>query len=342
MSKKWNLYNISKSRGILLGFATIIVAFFHSFSYHFENITSNKFLLDLLYFLRKSGNVGVEIFLFLSAVGLYFSFSKDKNTKGFYKKRILRILPSILIVGTIYYLYKQVSFITYLKNITFISFFTSGVRDLWYFALIIILYLLYPLLYKIINEKKLKGLIGLILVVIGSTILLYNFDIGLYNNIEIALTRIPVFLIGIYFGKKIMNKEEIRELWMILFLILFIICNILLFNFSFKYYMCVRYIYCILGISIIFLLSYLHSKINIEIISKFLIFIGTYSMEVYLIFEKLAIEVRALSFVNVTNNLLFYTIIFIITIILSILLKKLCNSIIFLFSKKDKLKYETK
>lgn len=328
MKKKWNLYNISESRGILLGVATLIVAFFHCFSYHFENITSNSFLIKLLYYLRNMGNIGVDIFLFLSAVGLYFSFSKDSNIKNFYKKRLLRILPSIIIVGTIYYIYKQVGFFVYLKNITFISFYTSGVRDLWYFALLILLYLLYPLLYKIIDLKGLKGLVSLMLIVVGSTILLFSITPILYKNIEIALTRIPVFLLGIYLGKKIKNKEEMPEVLMILFVLLFVLSNIILFSVSFKYYMCVRYIYCILGISIVFLISYLHSIVNFKITDKMLIFYGTYSMEVYLIFEKLAIEVRKLSFVHVHNNFLFYTSMFIITMALSFLLKKLCDLII--------------
>jgi len=328
MKKKWNLYNISESRGVILGVATLIVAFFHCFSYHFENITSNVFLIDLLYFLRKMGNIGVDLFLFLSAVGLYFSFSKDSNIKNFYKKRLIRILPSILIVGTIYYAYRQVGLLTYLKNITFISFFTSGVRDLWYFALIVILYLLFPILYKIIDKKGLRGLIGLLLVVVGLAILMFNFTPGLYKNIEIAVTRIPVFLIGLYLGEKIKNKREIPEISIILFFLLFIICNVVLFNVSFKYYMCVRYIYCILGISIVFIISYLHSKVKYELTDKVLVFFGTYSLEVYLIFEKLAIEVRKLSFVHVQNNFLFYTVMFIITMILSILLKKLCDLIV--------------
>ena len=75
MKKKWSLYNISESRGILMGIATLIVAFFHCYSYHFERIITNNSIADFFNFLRKMGNIGVDIFLFLSAIGLYFSFS---------------------------------------------------------------------------------------------------------------------------------------------------------------------------------------------------------------------------------------------------------------------------
>ena len=327
MNKKWSLYNISESRGILMGVATLIVAFFHCYSYHFDKIFTNDFLGRLFNFLRSMGNIGVDVFLFLSAIGLYFSFSKDSNLKNFYKKRVLRIVPSIIIVASIYYLYKGVSVNTFFKGITLFSFYLDGVRDFWYFALIIVLYILYPLFHKIIEKKDLLGLIALLLISIGSTILLMNTCIETYNKLEIALTRVPVFLLGVYTGKQVLNKKEIHEISIIIFLLLFIICSYLLFNFKFNPYIYVRYIYCLLGISIVFLVTYLHSKIRFEYSDKFLIFMGTYSMEVYLIFEKLSIEVRKLSYVTVHNNFVFYTLMFIITMILSFLLKKLCNLI---------------
>ena len=327
MNKKWSLYNISESRGILMGVATLIVAFFHCYSYHFDKIFTNDFLGRLFNFLRSMGNIGVDVFLFLSAIGLYFSFSKDSNLKNFYKKRVLRIVPSIIIVASIYYLYKGVSVNTFFKGITLFSFYLDGVRDFWYFALIIVLYILYPLFHKIIEKKDLLGLIALLLISIGSTILLMNTCIETYNKLEIALTRVPVFLLGVYTGKQVLNKKEIHEISIIIFLLLFIICNYLLFNFKFNPYIYVRYIYCLLGISIVFLVTYLHSKIRFEYSDKFLIFMGTYSMEVYLIFEKLSVEVRKLSYVIVHNNFVFYTLMFIITMILSFLLKKLCNLI---------------
>ena len=330
-NKGWNLYNISKSRGILMGIATLSVALFHSYYYHFENITSNEALIDFLYFLRKTGNIGVDIFLFLSGIGLYFSFSKNSNVKDFWKKRLLRILPAVLIVAVTYSIYKRVSLNVFFNKVFLIEFFINGERDFWYFSLAIILYILYPLLHKIIDKKGINGLIVLIFISIETTLLLVNINFALYKRIEIALTRIPIFLIGIYMGKKVKNKEEIPEYTMLIFLALFIIISLLKLKYPFKLYIVVRYLYCIYGISIVFLVSYIHSKINFKNINKFLIFIGTYSMEVYLIYENLAIEIRKLGLLNINNNFIFYTMMFIITIIMSIGLKKLCNLIVELF-----------
>lgn len=334
MKKKWNLYNISESRGLLMGVATLIVAFFHCYSYHFERIISDGTLARFFNFLRNTGNVGVDIFLFLSAIGLYFSFSKDSDVKKFYKKRLLRVVPSIVIVASIYYIIHWSGILPFIKGITLTNFYIDGIRDFWYFSLLIVLYLLYPVLYKAIEKKDLLGLIGLLLVSVGSTILIMYLLPGLYKNIEIALTRVPVFLIGIYVGKNVMNKKDIPEVSIIVFLILFILINYLLFNFKFNPYIYVRYMYCLLGISIVFLISYLHSKISFKYSDKFLIFMGTYSMEVYLIFEKLCLDVRKIKGLTISNNFLFYTVMFIVTMGISYLLKLLCNFIVNKIEKK--------
>ena len=319
MNKKWSLYNISLARGVLMGISALLIAFFHCYSYKF----GSGWLGDILLYFRKTGNIGVDIFLILSAIGLYFSFSKNNNLSNFYKKRFVRILPSFLIVGTIYYLYRGIGIKDFINNMLLISFYIDGNRDFWYFSLIIVLYLLYPILHRIIDEYDLYGLLSLLSITILGTVLLCNVNYELYQRIEIALTRVPIFLLGIYLGKSVLNKEEIPVWNMLLFLMIFIVSNIFLFSFHFKYYIFVRYIYGFLALSIVFLISYLYSVINSKLFIKIFEYFGLYSMELYLIFEKLALEVRKVY--RVHNNFIFYTIIFIITMILSIIVKKICD-----------------
>lgn len=323
MKKKWNLYSISESRAIIMGFATLIVALFHSYSLKYSSVFN---------FIRNTGNVGVDIFLFVSAIGLFFSFTKNPNIKEFYKKRFLRIIPAIIIVRTIYCIRIQATLWTYIKNITLSSLFIDGNRDLWYFTLSIILYLLYPLLYKVINSKGSKGLFGLLLVVIGSSLLLYSFNYNYYLQIEILLTRIPVFLIGIYVGKMVYDKKEINSLWIIPFVLMFAVTNILLYRGGINPYMIVRYLYCFLGISIVFIIAFCHSLWSHVRIDKFLTFFGTYSMEVYLIYERMCFLGK--DFLPINNKIVFYIVVFIISIILSVGLKMLCNRVVELFEKR--------
>ena len=57
------LQNISRYRGELMGAAMLFIMLFHV-----ELARS-----DLFFGLRRMGNIGVDMFLFLSGVGLWFS-----------------------------------------------------------------------------------------------------------------------------------------------------------------------------------------------------------------------------------------------------------------------------
>lgn len=334
MKKKWNLYNISESRGITMGIATLLVAYFHCYKLNYTAAFNGNVFGIILDFIRGTGNVGVDLFLILSALGLYFSFSKNSDIKSFYKKRMIRILPSVLIVAIIYYLYLKVNFISFIKGILLINIFTDGIRYFWYFSLIIILYLLFPLLYKIINKKGLFGLIGLLLVVVGSTILFYIYFPNAYKNVEILITRIPVFLCGIYLGKNIFEKKEIPSWVLIPIIAIFIFVLYILNNYKFEHYMIVRYLNMFVGFGIVFITSFIYSLFKVDFINKFLTYIGTYSMELYLIFEKLSVEVIKARIINIKNYTLYYLIMFIISLLLSILLKKICEVIVNLIERK--------
>ena len=124
--KTWNMKCISDARNQLFGIATLMIVFFHS-----SIIIPPSF--GILAFIKEMGNLGVDVFLFLSAVGLYYSFSKSENIKEFYAKRMLRILPSLFIVSIIWFSMSGTSGLkSYFSNVFLISFFTQGSRYMWF------------------------------------------------------------------------------------------------------------------------------------------------------------------------------------------------------------------
>lgn len=50
------------------------------------------------------GNVGVDMFLFLSGIGLWFSWMKNPSAKHFFIRRYLRIYPTWLIIACLFYI----------------------------------------------------------------------------------------------------------------------------------------------------------------------------------------------------------------------------------------------
>ena len=63
------LANISRYRGELMGLAMLFIVLFH--------VALPR--SDAFYGLRRMGNIGVDMFLFLSGVGLWFSWTRDPN-----------------------------------------------------------------------------------------------------------------------------------------------------------------------------------------------------------------------------------------------------------------------
>ena len=178
MENRYSLKSISQTRNIILGFATLFVALFHSQTMYIENIFPSEAVKNILLYIKNLGNVGVDIFLILSGVGLFYSFSKDSSIKSFYKKRAVRILPAVIIVAIIITAMKSGEGLgNFFERIFLISLFTKGDVDFWYFSLIILLYIMYPIFHKLIDRFGIKAVIGLI-----ASVLIINFSV-MYGNI---------------------------------------------------------------------------------------------------------------------------------------------------------------
>lgn len=327
---KFELRNISLSRGVLFGIATIWIVFFHSGLLNFETFIVSQKIIEVINLIRNMGNCGVDIFLALSGLGLYFSFSKNSEILHFYKKRLIRILPSVIIIVVIYYgIMGNITLKQYLNRIFLLSFFTDKDYNFWYFSLIIVLYLIYPFIHIAIKKFDIKALLFFTIGILIFNGLLRRYNNQAYEMYEIALTRLPVFFIGVFLGKKVYEEKKISKKWIYLFLTIFIAIPILFyFNLFEKHFFIKRYLYCPYSLSIIFLVADLKQKKNI--IYRFLIWIGTYSMEIYLIYENLArIVNEKMNIIHFEDKsyISFYIFILILTIAFAINLKNICNEI---------------
>lgn len=211
---------LSKHRNAIYGFCIVWIVLFHS-------IAINK-VYDLyyepgfywLYFIIDCGNVGVDVFLFLSGISLFYSFSKNPDIKRFYSKRLTRIVPSAWLIYTLYWFIRYIvlnfDLGLFVSRMTLMRFWVTGDQTMWFVSAIIAFYLLYPLIYKWLffkPEYQLLRFIVLLAVAYGGIILIAKCFPGWYGNVEIALTRLPVFLMGCYAGKFV--KEGKRIHWLI-------------------------------------------------------------------------------------------------------------------------------
>ncbi len=224
----FNIELLSKKRREIMGVAIIYVIIFHCYGRLSADIG-----IPLLTPILQNGNIGVEIFLFLSGIGLYFSMSKDESILPFYSRRITRVVVPWLIMSFPYWVLKSLivdkdSIGGFLMHWSGLSFWVDGITTVWYVAFIILLYFAYPFIFRLQKKNDYFVILTVAAVVVLNTILFFvNADY--YSKIEIALTRIPVFLLGSYMGsvlkKKNWNskKQAVSIVYIVLMLVLFFI-----------------------------------------------------------------------------------------------------------------------
>ena len=208
---------ISDVRGELFGFSIITIILFH----YFENLEAAGFggaasVITKIYNLAL-GSSGVEIFLFLSGMGLFYSLSGDPRLSEFYRKRLTRILPAYLVLGgagwlILDILLRKTGWLRFLLDFSTLSFWTEGERMVWYISLILILYLIFPLLYRMvaIPDRRLAGAltVALTAAVMAGCLALYGCSFAVYDRIEIALWRVVPFILGAWYGRKARSGQS--------------------------------------------------------------------------------------------------------------------------------------
>jgi len=197
------LSSLSTYRSALMGMATIWVYIFHL---HYLVFPWNSPIVQYEMFLKSSGFGGVDIFLFLSGIGMTYAISKS-NVPVFYAKRISRLILPVLLTGIARALTENWSISSFFANVTGYSFYTKSIYSfLWYVQALVFLYLLFPLFWKGFQktENKELYLIGILsLWFLVAVILKEHIRNDLYGFIN----RIPVFIIGTYFGYRIQQNN---------------------------------------------------------------------------------------------------------------------------------------
>lgn len=336
-NKKIDLNIISESRNIILGISTLLIVFFHSNLLNFNELLGSNIISNVLEYLKRTGNIGVDIFLFISGMGLYFSLSKN-NIKQYYKNRFIRIIPTFIIITLGFtILTKSYTIKDFFEIIFLISFFIKGKIDIWYIPFLITLYLIFPLIYKIIKKYNIYGLFIFLFITFSLNYLYMLLIPKHYKILEIATTRLPIFITGTYFGMKIYNKEKITKKIIPITIIIEIITPILLqiTKHSKNYTLLSRYLYFPLAISSILLISliYKHIKNKDNIIFKILTFLSNISLEMYLVYELVKLTISESNYINSYPK--YYLICFIITIITSYILKLIINKVMNILTIKQ-------
>lgn len=278
-----NVNIISKYRSQLMGIAIVLVALFHS------NIVRANNVLDYLCF---SGDIGVDIFFFLSGFGMFYAYLKKPTVQEFYWKRLVRIVPVWFLVNlyiqldNVGFQVQHINLLEFFKQMTGFSFWIDGNLYFWYIPAQLAFYLITPLfMYFYRKDKKnayaVFGIAWIILLLVS--ILLHDAKYFIF------LFRWPVYFLGIGIGELSYKQRSIskRQITALMFLMLagFVLVDFIrknnghgMIRYDFKYFA-----YVVIVIPFVFGLSWILSKIKWR--KSVLSFLGGITLEIYLLHE---------------------------------------------------------
>ncbi len=282
---------LSEYRREIMGFAAIIITVMHLYVSFYEDAQ-----IPYLTVLLKRGNLGVDIFLILSGCGLFFSLEKSKDIQRFYKRRVTRVLFPYLILSVPYWILLDLIVDSnvgqFCWDLFLVSFWTQGITHYWFVAFIIPMYVFFPLIYKVQKKNNTYILILCALSIIVSSIIAFC-NKSYYMEVEIAITRIPSFLMGSYLGEIIINDKDKRaketKVFNCYFLISFVVFlfsivleprNAYIADMFYRYGSAGAGLFLVL--IVIFLLQYKPEGL----ISRLLLYFGDITLEIYIITQS--------------------------------------------------------
>ncbi|MBS4900040.1 MAG: acyltransferase [Clostridiales bacterium] len=289
MKKMFNWSIFSKYRNDLFGISIISIIIFHFFYNYVLSGNKDPFLLPISNCVVDwMGSVGVEFFLFLSGMGLFFSMKKGVSLSGFFRKRFDRILSVYIPICLTYWLLydiilrnKKAS--TFFLDFFGISFWWKGNRTVWFIAFIIIMYLIFPLVYKVVSKRD--GYPWLFLIMTGCYIV-FQIIMSIYfpnywKKTEIAWGRIPIFLTGAILGNRIYNKQNFKVEDFLLF-VPGVILKIVYYVNGANLLLKLRFVTWFYSLSLMLAIICVLYLINSKRLSNFLSIVGGISLELYL------------------------------------------------------------
>ena len=277
--------SLSTQRGALMGLAMLFIVLFHVW------VPRQHWGFGL----HRMGNIGVDMFFFLSGIGLWYSWTKNPSWRQFQWKRYVRIYPTWLVVAAVFYTMDFFGGQRYSTSLTDLfgdvlinwDFWLHDEGTFWYIPATMMLYLFAPAYMEAVRRNPMCRWIPVLMIVWCCAV---QWVIPIHKavgHIEIFWSRIPIFLIGLNFGDLVKRKETMPQSTIILLLSSLILplalCLYLEQVLHGKFPLFVeRMIYIPMTVSVCMLAARWLEK-SPAWLTRALVFIGGLSLEIYLI-----------------------------------------------------------
>lgn len=225
--------SISKCRDELMGYAIFGVFLSHLLYWLGIKIPGVNMVLRLIY---------TQGFLFLSGFGLYYSFVKSSDILPFYARRMKRLyIPFVVMTFIPFLVYTFLvgnGIVDFVSFITTIHFWTHGsYLGMWYIAVSIALYFIYPILHKYIflsnKGVALRAVSCLLLAVVFFEVLKYT---PFFETFGFWAQKAIVFPLGMLCGYLSRNGVQVKIRFLIVWCIVMLVLTVVIQPYDRNYY----------------------------------------------------------------------------------------------------------
>lgn len=338
---QYNWKDISEYRGELYAFSILWIIIFHIE----ESLFDASPYTSLTRAIINRGNIGVDIFLFISGISLYYSLKKYEkiNVINFYKRRFSKLFPIYVFLCIPFFVYFHLilsqNLSKFIKQLIFID---DNHSSFWFLICIAVCYLFYPLLFLLIKNKCSY----IVWMILGVYILMFAIfaikqpDIMIKYNISIG--RFPVFILGSLIGPFVYNKKKIHIYFLLIMIVLAFVSDDIFTIFR-KYFdiskpLCVYLIrlkLLVQTIGTIFILLPFAKILSFGKYGKILRYIGSITLELYvvhIIVRNVLNEVFRFKHTKIIHYFIYSILLISITFPFAMIFNKIINTI----SKKEK------
>ena len=214
--------SVSAHRQELMGFSALLILLFHEWTPVFPDV---RILSGTEQYLKLTFFFGVDIFFFLSGMGLYHSMKKDPDPLRFWRRRFGRIFLPYAVMAYLIGYQNGWSLSELLKALCGYRFYTESIYTLlWFTPAIATVYLVFPLYYRLLRRSGNPTLFTAIVMALwlGLTFALRN---TLRYDLFGFTSRLPMVILGTYFGWHGTNRPTPFRRWMCIPLLLMLLAG---------------------------------------------------------------------------------------------------------------------
>lgn len=284
--------DFSTYRTQLYGISALWVMLFHcnNVNVHF----SGELLpLRIVEAFLNHGNMGVDIFLFLSGMSLHFAYGKyEGRLTEFQKHRFLRLYVPVAVVYLPHWIWWAATkggFARWMRlplKLSGMELWLRGEQEIWFVGLIALCYLMYPYLHGLLTgtpARRNRHLAVLLSVTVLLTVSMMITVPDYYAMVEVAVARVPMFLLGCWAGPLVkkgvaLPRWTVPAAWTA---VLYWMCRYVFAPVSLPL-LADRYEYIFSSFAVMVVSIHLVRLLNIPPVQKPLHFFGTHSLELYL------------------------------------------------------------